>query len=165
MTASLLDTFIAQATHAGPDQSEAITALGLWLEASRVRRPAGNDGGLVSILGPKLGSVRLSSPEVERVVTALSTTILNERQTIPGLLWALAKCAQPRIIPALSYALDGALQKPGMEMIASQALQGLMLFDTPESLSAARRAAEYGDEDLQEQARDYLARVERNRTP
>lgn len=154
---TVIDDLLKTAFSRRKASTDAIGALGLLLEETRAKRPAGDDGGLRDLLGPELAAYRLSEVERSTIIESLSHRLLKQRNINHTLIWALSKSADECILPVLTTLLNRALQSPRQQDAASEALNGLALF-WPDSKSAVERAAEQGQGDVQEQAKDLLRR-------
>ncbi|MBZ9713324.1 hypothetical protein [Deinococcus multiflagellatus] len=137
---------------------DAIGALGLLLEEKRAKRPPGEDGGLLELLGPELATYRLSDAERTEIIEALSNAVLKQRKINHSMIWALNKSADERIFPVLATVLKRTLRVGSQEDAASEALNGLALF-YPTSKSVLEEAARLGQGEVREQAQELLERL------
>lgn len=135
---------------------EAALTLGLLIERERVRRPAGDDGGVRKILGEKWAKRRLSEKQLTEVVDRLIGYVNDTTEPHPMAVWALTKSHDVRALDCFIGLLDRIVSDPAREHLAYQALIGITTFFTPSSLAAIRQAAEQGQGLLKETAVSYL---------
>lgn len=149
-----VEALLKKAFSTDPGASDAVLALGLLLEGRTVKRPQGDDGGLVTMVGAKLASHKLTSQEANRIVEALVNAAMTPAAST-GMLWALMKSGDRNALPAFQSLLKRTLVDSRRQPLAEQALQGLLSFGD-DALPEIKYAAEHGAGEVQRAAQDYL---------
>ncbi len=153
----LIDELLDQVAPGGERATEAVRALGLLLEKRVMSRPGDDDGGLAELLGAELAAHDLTPQEFDQILDGLLRHTRQVEVPEPGVLWALGKSHDLRIVPALRSVLERSLLSEGQQDAAHQALMGLMLFDDQTARQAVEYAAREGLSEVREEAEDYLA--------
>lgn len=157
--------FISQlmgAIHCGGDQAEkAALTLGLLIERERTNSPAGDDGGIGSILDQKMAKRRLSEVELANAVEELIRYVSETPTPHPTAIWALTKSYDVRMVRPLMELMTRLLPDARQENAAYNALSGLMNTGVSselreESLAMIREAAKQGFGRVKEAAVGYL---------
>lgn len=152
----VIDDLIETIRGGGENAQEAALTLGLLIERERVHRPAGDDGGLRTILGEKWAKRRLSEKELKHAVDRLTDYVNQTAVPHPMAVWALTKSHDVETLGCFIGLLDRILSDPSHEHLAYQALIGITSFYNPRSLAAIRRAATEGHGLVKESAARYL---------
>lgn len=148
---------LATAIPRGGEQADlAIRTLGLLIEREKASHPAGDDGGVTELLGPELAAHRLTPAAIHEAVNLLLAHLTEVRVPEPGIVWALTKSFDPRIVPHLAALLERVIDDPVHEAVASQVVDSLTCFFDARSIAAVRLAAERGHGDAREHAAYWL---------
>src|SRR3954471_23055848 len=140
----------------GEEADLAIRALGLLIEREKVSHPGGDDGGVEELLGPELAAPKLTPLAIHEAVDLLISHLTAVRIPEPGIVWALTKSFDPRIVPHLAALLQRVVDDPAHQAVASQVVGGLTCFVGTRTVAAVRIAAERGQGDAREFATSWL---------
>ena len=154
----LVNELIETIERGGDEAHTAALTLGLLIEREKVRRPAGDDGGVRVMLGDELATRRLSDDELQTAVDELIEYLSRTSEPHPTAVWALTKSYDPRIVPPLIELLNKIITDPDKKHLAYQALIGIINTGPNESvvLAAVQRAAREGLGQVKETAQSYL---------
>ena len=145
----------------GQQADDAARTLGLLIEREKVRRPAGDDGGLGLFLDEEWLEHRLGPQELQEAVDGLTDYVTHTSVPIPSAVWALGKSYEPRIVPPLIDLLRRVLPDEDLESLAYQALTGIIDASPGtayemQALTAVQDAAHSGHGSVSETANAYL---------
>jgi hypothetical protein len=127
----------------GEEADLAIRALGLLIEREKVSHPGGDDGGVEELLGPELAARKLTPLAIHEAVDLLISHLTAVRIPEPGIVWALTKSFDPRIVPHLAALLERVVDDPAHQVVAAQTVEGLTCFLDPRGQGDARTQAAY----------------------
>src|SRR5262245_49441458 len=134
---------LLEAIRAGGDEAhEAALTLGLLLEHGGRRED--DDRTIQTLIGEEWVNVRLTGPERRSTVRHRLDDLTKADEPHPMAIWALTKRGSKRILSVLIELLERTLDDPAKEHVAYQALVGITLFFTQQSLAALRQAAQRG---------------------